>query len=914
MHSLLPALLVTTILAWAPAALAAGDKSLSQADQDAIKACDEGASVPLDPQAKARPVWDTELLLLDAATLRNYERPKLTALAKACTAAAQALPGDKRLQLEALRTQFLLGGDVMQMTRWAADLRPLAEAGSAEARFLTYSLFDQASTSRASSIGIAKTQALAALESAAAAGHVEALETLFSQYRSGPLYRRDPAKALEILRKVLAQPTGAIAAGEQEAKIRDFLQGSADEIVLESPTATPAEKSAAFADVEAKRGGSLSDMSLIYARALRRGEGTAKDAVRARKLLQEMVDQHKYGQGLVDLAEMMANGEGGPADGKAAIALLRRDDARYAEHTGQVLATLLLDGRFVGRQPLAAIDALASNARDIDASIRLVDLILDYHPHLANAEGLIKTLTAAAEVEEPGAVLALARLKLSGDAPFTDVDGARGLLKGLATKGERAALYLLAGAQYQNLDSTSFKPSRRADDLSDEQLKALLAEGAGRKEAAALLLKAKFERAGIVYAQDDEAASEDLARASDLGSAEALVLLGDAYDKGLGVAKNPDHRVVVWRKAARLGSLEARRKLAEAFPFDFFDKLITLREGVTERIALVNDGIDRPIGGFGMDWAGLALEPVFSSVQAREAGANAVAQAVLDSYRVAPAGLADDTLVAMAKAYPDDVRAAMETILKRDGFYAGEPRGYFGPEVRKALAAWVDAKGPLPDEAPAGAAAGTGAAAPADDGLPQAVYERVRDMAYQKAKAVKSKAERHASIVLLDALAGYGDTASRWALFDHYDNADFIRNVVTPEEAVRYGVDLMVRRPEGTEKASIDFSFVATTLLRSGKKSVLGESLLSAMRDTPALQDPLTLGSFLQELVTAPGACDELLAAAGKAGAVGLGSDGCDDASKDALLAFIKAKGPAGVETAARKKAAAEILALDKAK
>jgi len=131
---------------------------------------------------------------------------------------------------------------------------------------------------------------------------------------------------------------------------------------------------------------------------------------------------------------------------------------------------------------------------------------------------------------------------------------------------------------------------------------------------------------------------------------------------------------------------------------------------------------------------------------------------------------------------------------------------------------------------------------------------------------------------------------------------------------VRYGVDLMVRRPEGTEKASIDFSFVATTLARAGKTAVLGEALLASMRDTPALQDPLTLGGFLQQLQTAPGACDALLATAKKAGASGMGQDGCDDASQGTLLALLKAKGPAGIEAAARKKAVAQILALDKVK
>ena len=44
-----------------------------------------------------------------------------------------------------------------------------------------------------------------------------------------------------------------------------------------------------------------------------------------------------------------------------------------------------------------------------------------------------------------------------------------------------------------------------------------------------------------------------------------------------------------WREAARKGSLEARLKIASAFTFDFSDRLLTLREGVTERVALYNN-------------------------------------------------------------------------------------------------------------------------------------------------------------------------------------------------------------------------------------------------------------------------------------------------------------------------------------
>ena len=181
------------------------------------------------------------------------------------------------------------------------------------------------------------------------------------------------------------------------------------------------------------------------------------------------------------------------------------------------------------------------------------------------------------------------------------------------------------------------------------------------------------------------------------------------------------------------------------------------------------------------------------------------------------------------------------------------------------------------------------------------------------AAAAKSKEERRKVIAALDALARYGDTASRWALVRTYHTADAVRNVVTPEEVTRYGLDLMVRRPEGVEKPEFEFIFVLTQLAKDRKDGAFGAAAVSAIRDTPALQDPLTLGGLLHQFVFAPEACDALLQAAEKAGVAGLGSEGCDETSAAALIAFAKAKGPAGIEEAARKKAVAEISELDKA-
>ena len=78
---------------------------------------------------------------------------------------------------------------------------------------------------------------------------------------------------------------------------------------------------------------------------------------------------------------------------------------------------------------------------------------------------------------------------------------------------------------------------------------------------------------------------------------------------------------------------------------------------------------------------------------------------------------------------PDEIRIEIEKALQRDGFYAGSPDGNFGPDVRKALADWVEAKGPLPDEDAAGDG-GPAAAAAVDGALPADLVDRVRDRVF----------------------------------------------------------------------------------------------------------------------------------------------------------------------------------------
>jgi hypothetical protein len=298
--------------------------------------------------------------------------------------------------------------------------------------------------------------------------------------------------------------------------------------------------------------------------------------------------------------------------------------------------------------------------------------------------------------------------------------------------------------------------------------------------------------------------------------------------------------------------------------------------------------------------------------RAMEAGTDAVAEAVMNAFREAPDGLDDSNLVAMGKAFPQEIKIAIEARLARERFYRGSPDGYWGPDVRKALAAWVEAKGYIATESAEQATDETADAQEASvqtssDRLDNALIERIRTEAMREADAATSNRQKRAALEKVNLLAQYGDTAARWALVPNYHQVDAVRRVVSPAEITRYGLDVMITKPPGAEKVDFEVIFNVTQIYQDGKAHEFGKAVVDTIRDDPRLHDPLVLGGVLKQFIFAPGACDAVLASAKRAGVDGMGTDGCDDASLGALVAFAKDKGPAGIEERNRK-AAAEML------
>jgi TPR repeat protein len=860
----------------------------------AVAACETGASFPFDRRAVAPAIQFPELLPAD------FNIAPLEALIRACATAREAHPDDDRLRLMALRAEAAHFGT--RLDRLVPPIRTLSLKGDAEADYLLYALHrSPLQDGEPDGHGIAREEAVAGLRRAASAGHQQALIALLEEERQGPLLRRDPAGAIATARKLEALPPQGPRGGVTEADARDLGASSLATLILTTPGLDTATYVEGYRRLTAIRTAEPDALEWPLAAALLHGRGTAMDPAAARRLLEAAVAAGRF-QGAGLLAAMLVAGEGGPADGKAAIALLSDPKARFAPGAASLLATLLTDNRFVGPDPNRAALTLAGSV-DIDDAIRAVPLMADYRTPLPRAAVYLQRLEDAATAGEPGAARALAELRLSGHPAFRDETAGRAILIRLAASGDGDAAWRVAETQYDNLDGSSGRPFRRDDGgLSDDAIRTLIDRGAAAKDPRAYLLHAKLMRRGAIYRQDDKAATNALISAANLGSVEAMVLLGDAYDNGLGIAEDPRERLRAWREAAKLGSLAAREKIASAFTFDTFDKLITLREGVSERVALHNNDLSGQLPGLS---ATMAFAGLFQGGRAADAGTAAMAGAVLDGFRLGPAGLEEDALVETMRALPEEIRLAMEAALVQQGFLKRAADGSFGPDARDALRAFVEAKGPLPDTAtlPAAASAGAG-------DLDPATLARARDRIYAAVKSVKSKEDRTTAIRGLNSLARYGDPSARWAILVNYDDADFVRNNVTPAELTRYGLDILVARPPGMEKPDFEFVFALGMMLSAGEMGSFGTATLDAIRDDPRLQDPLALGGVLQALVFAPGACDAILEAARQSQVAGLGAEGCDEATKAALIGFAHVAGPSGVAASERKAGAAELTAI----
>ncbi len=766
-------------------------------------------------------------------------------------------------------------------------LRRLAGKGDAEAHLLLFKAYDAiprggAGPRVASKTLLSRAEAEDGLRAAAAQNQPEAILLLGAALFRGEHMLRDDAEARKWLEAALERGR------PEDRPVVEYLLG---ELLLFSP---------GLADADRVKGAALTESALQHgvpaalrskANALRRGIGVAQDAVGARRLLEEGL---RSGNDRVyaALGDMLVKGEGGPQDLKRGLAILADTREGGAKEGKMLLAKLYLEGKLMARDPRRAIELLAPYALfDLATRQQLAAILVDHRVQVANADALFLRFKEDEDVGEPDGAWTLLHLMRANHEQFRDEELMFEVISRNKGKDDRVAL---VDAEYLAKWSTDSKYSQAFAKNARGTIDRLIA----KDMAAAWTLKGTLERKGWVYPQDDVAATQSFKKGAELGDVAAMLDLSDAYDDGLGIDESYEEELRWLRRAAELGSVEARSQLVGAFTFDWGDRKMTLREGITEAVALYGNG-----AGYldSYRFAGM-----FSGGRISDFDPEEIVQAFMDGFRLAPSAAADDRLAPLKDKVPEEIWIAVETTLKKEGFYKGETKGYMGPEARAALLAWAVAKGPPPEaENPSEVAPLVGPALPQ---LPPEILNAALRHAFEKVDAAKTDADWSEALAALAPLARYGEPISRWALLRWYDQSSIVGQAVTPAELTRYGIDLLLTNDPRMEKLSIEFNFAMAELWKADQENAFAEGFLTALRDDPRLRDKQTLDDILHDLIFIPGGCDMLLAGAKVLAVEGLPEDDCANReTRDALLAFAVKQGDSGVEAKSRAAAIPEI-------
>jgi TPR repeat protein len=167
------------------------------------------------------------------------------------------------------------------------------------------------------------------------------------------------------------------------------------------------------------------------------------DPVRARKLLEE-ARRDDPGGAIPPLAEMLIAGEGGPADPKRALSLLKSSsDGAFVKGA---LGQLYLEGKLVPKDVQEAVRLIGIAGQwDLDMRQQEARLLAE-HPEVrdSNPKRTLYFAVEAAELGEPGAIAALIDLKWSKNPQFQDRPGACKLIETAAKSGDQSMMQRLA--------------------------------------------------------------------------------------------------------------------------------------------------------------------------------------------------------------------------------------------------------------------------------------------------------------------------------------------------------------------------------------------------------------------------------------------------------------------------------------
>jgi len=318
-------------------------------------------------------------------------------------------------------------------TEAIAMLREAASQGSAEAYLQIYHhhrSWDRGDLDKVPLV--TRAEAARALQKAAELGHPSAMPTLARRLEDGDIVKRDIVAARYWAERAVANldPSKHASKGGLLVMLGSLLAKSDK----------PDERARGIEILEklSEPGHYQYGAKTELALAIRK-----QDPVRARTLLEES-RRPDPGGATVPLAEMLIAGEGGPADPKRALSLLKgTSDSWMAKG---MLGQLTLEGKLVPRDIQEAVNLIdRAGSYDFNARMQVVRLLAAYpETRVSHPKRTLYDAVEAAELDEPGAMKALIELKLSANAQFQDRPGACKLIETAVGRGDQLMAQRLA--------------------------------------------------------------------------------------------------------------------------------------------------------------------------------------------------------------------------------------------------------------------------------------------------------------------------------------------------------------------------------------------------------------------------------------------------------------------------------------
>jgi TPR repeat protein len=348
----------------------------------------------------------------DAALHRRWDLRRAS-----CNMAFAAHPENTHFKVAVARA--------MPSEQWAesvALLREAAAQGDAEAYYEIYEHHKSWERGNLDKMQlVTRAEADQALHRAAELGHPFSMQMLAVLLDRGDIVKRDAAAARYWAERAVANPAKDASKGSLLVLLGRLL------IKSDKP-----EERARGLDLlerltKAGQFGAKTELAI----AIRKD-----DPVRARTLLEE-ARRPDPGGAIPVSAEMLIAGEGGPADPKRALSMLKAPSDTVG--VKGVLGRLYLEGKLVPRNVQEAVRLIGLAGQwDLDARLQVLQLLAaNPEVRVDDPKRVLYDAAQAAELDEPGAMAALISLKLSQNPQFQDRPGACKLIETAAGRGDQ---------------------------------------------------------------------------------------------------------------------------------------------------------------------------------------------------------------------------------------------------------------------------------------------------------------------------------------------------------------------------------------------------------------------------------------------------------------------------------------------